>query len=485
MSTQEQRQVRLQKGEQTLVEEPGTIQADPQQSDQEERWNHNPTINESINDILATNKDHRQKNKTSQRREFSTRTLNEYSSLAEETQTPNTQQDTEQSTNTQQDTEQSTHTEQSDHLQPICNYAQTPVETSTTEKENSHHTPKKDGKAVVGEEIVVEDCPECSGEIDYERQQQYCSECGLVITETCIDPGPEWRAFNSQQENDRSRVGSPMNKTIHDKGLSTVIGNGTKDAYGNPLSQKQQKKFSRLRKWDNRFKVKNTQERNLRQAFGEIDRLSSELNLPDYVEETACTIYRRAHEEDLLPGRSIESMASATVYISMRKVGIPKTLDTLITYCQVSQPEVTGAYRYICRELNIEVKPPKVLEYVTRICSNLNVSSRTQQKAEDILQEGVESNVHSGKDPSGLAASAVYAATLLTRCDRVTQKEASEVADVCELTIRERERELLDEYGVDHEELDPPSDEEIMLDSQPRANTEKRKTPKQTPATTQ
>lgn len=219
--------------------------------------------------------------------------------------------------------------------------------------------------------------------------------------------------------------------------------------------------MKRLRKWDRRFKVKNTKERNLRQAFGEIQRISSEMDLPDYVEETACTVYRRALDEELLPGRSIEAMASASVYIAMRQASIPKTLDHLIEYCRVEESHVTGAYSYLGRELGIEIQPPEVLEYIGRVCSELDVSKRTERKAEDILQASIEKKLHSGKAPAGMAAASVYAATMVTRCDRVTQEEASEAGDVCPLTIRNRQRELLDAYGIDYEDVSPPSDEEI------------------------
>lgn len=316
-------------------------------------------------------------------------------------------------------------------------------------------------KTPTGREMLQQDCPECGSSIVAEGSDQYCSDCGLLLADQQIDPGPEWRAFDHQQQTSRSRVGGPVKNNIHDKGLSTVIGNDKTDANGKPLTPKMKKKMARLRKWDSRFKVKNTKERNLRQAFGEIQRISSEMDLPEYVEETACTVYRRALDEELLPGRSIEAMASASVYIAVRQASIPKTLDHLVSYCRVDESRITGAYSYLGRELGIEIQPPEVLEYLSRVASELDVSKCTEHKAEDLLQTSVEKKLHSGKAPSGMAAAAVYAATMITRCDRVTQEDACEAGDVCELTIRTRHRELLDAYGIDHEEVSPPSQSEV------------------------
>ncbi len=74
---------------------------------------------------------------------------------------------------------------------------------------------------------------------------------------------------------------------MHDKGLSTNIDWRDKDAYGNSLSSNQRQKMQRLRKWNERFRTRDSKERNLKQALGEIDRMASALGLPENVRETA------------------------------------------------------------------------------------------------------------------------------------------------------------------------------------------------------
>ncbi|WP_306298383.1 TFIIB-type zinc ribbon-containing protein, partial [Halobacterium hubeiense] len=78
-------------------------------------------------------------------------------------------------------------------------------------------------------------CPECGGRVvnDEEHGESVCADCGLVIEEDSIDRGPEWRAFNSNEKDQKSRVGAPTTNMMHDKGLSTNIGWQDKDAYGN------------------------------------------------------------------------------------------------------------------------------------------------------------------------------------------------------------------------------------------------------------
>ncbi|GCF14666.1 transcription initiation factor IIB 2 [Haloarcula mannanilytica] len=288
-------------------------------------------------------------------------------------------------------------------------------------------------------------CPECSGSLlsDSERGETVCEDCGLVVEEDEIDPGPEWRAFDSKEKDEKSRVGAPTTNMMHDKGLSTNIGWQDKDAYGNSLSSRQREKMQRLRTWNERFRTRDSKERNLKQALGEIDRMASALGLPENVRETASVIYRRALDEDLLPGRSIEGVSTASLYAAARQAGTPRSLDEIAGVSRVEKDEIARTYRYVVRELSLEIQPADPESYVPRFASDLDLSEEVERRARQLLQNAKEEGVHSGKSPVGLAAAAVYAASLLTN-EKVTQSEVSEVANISEVTIRNRYHELLE-----------------------------------------
>jgi len=288
-------------------------------------------------------------------------------------------------------------------------------------------------------------CPECSGQLinDEEHGETVCTDCGLVVEEDSVDRGPEWRAFDAQEKNQKSRVGAPTTNTMHDKGLSTNSDWRDKDAYGNSLGSRQREKMQRLRKWNERFRTRDSKERNLKQALGEIDRMASALGLPSNVRETASVIYRRALNEDLLPGRSIEGVSTACVYAAARQAGVPRSLDEIAEVSRVEKNEVARTYRYVVRELGLEVQPADPESYVPRFASGLGLSDESEHRARKLLQNAKEKGVHSGKSPVGLAAAAVYAAALLTN-EKTTQAAVSEVADISEVTIRNRYHELLE-----------------------------------------
>ncbi|ELY58202.1 transcription factor TFIIB cyclin-like protein [Natronococcus amylolyticus DSM 10524] len=313
------------------------------------------------------------------------------------------------------------------------------IRTYTREDET---TTEEETQAEQGEK---EQCPECGGRVisDTEHAETVCQDCGLVVEEDEIDRGPEWRAFDAAEKDEKSRVGAPTTNMMHDQGLSTNIGWQDKDAYGRSLSSRQRQKMQRLRTWNERFRTRDSKERNLKQALGEIDRMASALGLPENVRETASVIYRRALEEDLLPGRSIEGVATAALYAAARQAGTPRSLDEISAVSRVDKMELTRTYRYVIRELGLEVQPADPEHYVPRFVSDLDLSDETERMARDLLESARQEGVHSGKSPVGLAAAAVYAAALLTN-EKVTQNDVSEVASISEVTIRNRYKELLE-----------------------------------------
>lgn len=291
-------------------------------------------------------------------------------------------------------------------------------------------------------------CPECDGSVvrDAEHGETTCHECGLVVTEAAIDRGPEWRAFGDDGHTERSRVGAPKTELRHDNGLSTKIDWRNEDAYGNRLSVKRRQLFARLRTWDERFVTKSAQERNLKHAFGEIDRMASALGIPTACRETAGVIYRRAVEQELLPGRSIEGMATASLYAAARKHGTPRTFVELETVSRVEKLRIQRAYRQLSQELGLQLEPADPLQYVPQFASDLEVSEEAEQLTRELLEAAKAAALHSGRSPASIAAAALYAAARLTNED-VTQDAVSDVSHVSCVTIRAHYTEILDVYA--------------------------------------
>ena len=293
-------------------------------------------------------------------------------------------------------------------------------------------------------------CAECdSGTLlkSDDQGELVCTNCGLIVEEANIDHGPEWRAFNHSERQSKSRVGAPITQTMHDKGLTTQIDWKNQDAYGRSISAEKRSQMHRLRKWQERIRTKDAGERNLQFALSEIDRMASALGVPRSVREVASVIYRRALAEDLIRGRSIEGVATGCLYAACRKEGIPRSLEEISEVSRVERKEIGRTYRYVSQELGLEMRPVDPQAYVPRFSSELGLSDEVQVKAKEIITVATEKGLLSGKSPTGFAAAAIYAASLLCN-EKKTQREVAEVAQVTEVTIRNRYQEQIEAMGL-------------------------------------
>lgn len=289
-------------------------------------------------------------------------------------------------------------------------------------------------------------CPECGAVQvirDDDKGEIICARCGLVLSDHRIDSGPEWRAFTSDERDSRSRTGAPESLGIHDKGLSTILDWRDRDGKGGLFSPKQRAQIFRLRKLQIRTRVHSSLDRNLAQAMTEIDRLSSQLGLSPALKEHAARMYRKLIAGRLWRSRSIDATAAAAVYAACRHRGSPRSIEEIAEHSRESKKKISAHYRMLVTKLKLRMPISSPEMYVPRFISELNLSPEVQRLTMDILDRAREvRGLITGRDPRGLAAAAIYIASILTD-SRVTQRDISDVSGVTEVTIRNRYKELV------------------------------------------
>lgn len=289
-------------------------------------------------------------------------------------------------------------------------------------------------------------CPECGSNRlmkDYESAEIVCMGCGYVVVAQLTDQGPEWRAFDAEQRAKRERAGAPSTFTIHDKGLSTTIDWRDQDVFGKRLPHGQKAQIYRLRKWQRRIRISDATERNLAFALSEISKIGNNLNLPKNILETASFIYRKAVKERLIRGRSIQGVTTAAIYVACRQCGIARTLEDISQASPVSKREITRSYRLLIEKLDYFIKPVEPGQYITKFCNQLTMQGNVEEIAHKILFAATKLKLTSGRGPTGIAAAVSYIASILAG-ERKTQREIAEIAQVTEVTIRNRYKELVE-----------------------------------------
>ena len=299
------------------------------------------------------------------------------------------------------------------------------------------------------DESVVK-CPECSSRNllkDLTKGELCCEDCGLVVAENLVDQGAEWRTFTADQSDNQSRTGAPASVLFHDKGLSTDIEWSNRDFAGKSISARQRGQLYRMRKWQRRARVNSSFDRNMSSALSEITRLGAQMGLSKVLQEEAAVIYRKALENDLIRGRSIDAMVAASLYLANQKLRSARSLDDFEKASKVRRKSLTRAHKIMKMRLKIRIDPAIPEEYVDRYINLLGLHPSLISGSIELIRTARERELIHGKSPTGVAAAAIYIVARQSTQHR-TQREIADISGVTEVTIRNRYKELCSALGI-------------------------------------
>lgn len=292
----------------------------------------------------------------------------------------------------------------------------------------------------VGKKLDYPHCTSCQLITDYDRGEIICSYCGLVLTDKLEDQGKEWRSFTDVAY-EKSRVGQATAPSLGNVRLFTSIGNANRDFSGKPFSFVMKRSMYRLRTLDSRSKNHTSYEKNFYKIFYEFEKLKQKLAISDATIEKATYLYRKTLNKKITRGRSVLLIAVSCLYIACRESETPRTLHDIADAINVKKTDVSNCFRLLVNELDLTMPTVNLFQYVVRIANSIGASEKVKRRAIQILQKAEQINIVAGKDPMGLAASAIYLAGI-DMGERHSHKSITEIAKTSSVTIRNRSNEL-------------------------------------------
>lgn len=273
--------------------------------------------------------------------------------------------------------------------------------------------------------IACRDHPHATLVEDHRAGDMICGECGLVVGDRVVDVGSEWRTFGDST-NDPSRVGASENPLLEND-LSTRIGALPGTDYHNRNAQ-------------------SSANRTLRSAFRDINEMADRVGLTATITEAASAYFKQVHEQKRLRNRPRLAIASACLYIACRLQGVPRTFKELSAISNVPAKDIAKCYKTVAKiieaprqELSMHVDSS---DFMSRFCSNLGLPIEVQRIASNIAAVAREKSITDGRNPTSIAAAAIYMASQISDSKR-TPKEISEVAGCAETTIKHSYRLML------------------------------------------
>jgi transcription initiation factor TFIIB len=264
----------------------------------------------------------------------------------------------------------------------------------------------------------------------------------MVITEKSEDiANPEWRAFTAEEQNEKVRTGAPTSLARHDRGLATIISKTGRDASGQKLDTAMHSTYKRLRTWDYRILHNSSIDRNLWQAFSQLNALKDKLGLSETIIEKTAYIYRKAEERGLIRGRTISGMVTAAIYIACREIETPRTLKEIATISNIKRKNIALCCRLLIRELDLKVPIADPMKCIVKIANKANLSEKITRQAMNIMTEVIKREISAGKNPMSFAATVLYISSFKNG-ENVRQSDIAKAAGITEVTLRNRIKEL-------------------------------------------
>jgi len=176
-------------------------------------------------------------------------------------------------------------------------------------------------------------------------------------------------------------------------------------------------------------------------ALGELIEISKRLSLPDAVADEAARICRAGLERVRVRRVRLALISASSLYAACRVREAPAALRDVAAASGVDRIELARCYRLLVNELELRVPVAGPTECLARVASRAKVSEKVEAEAREILSRAEKAGITDGLHPGGLAASALYLASLLEG-EWLTESSAALAASVEEATVRNEYRRL-------------------------------------------
>jgi transcription initiation factor TFIIB len=298
-----------------------------------------------------------------------------------------------------------------------------------------------------------------------------------------LDYGPESHSFDSEEKLKNARASGYTSVSLHDYGLRTEIGLGSRDYNGKSIDHQIAEQMNSMRKWHSRIRVASPKERRLSNVLSKINEICSVMSLSKAVMETAAILYRNYETMSEAKGKSITCIAAASIYLACKRCSIVRSLEEIVRAEGIMEEDrstlklASKYYRMMVIEMGVFTtddqldsnmaprtpsptqNPPSVAhyqpipvslsidQYIAKLTNMAKIDTKVERLAIDLAHKTNTNLIADGKAPNGLAAAYIYLAALLLGIN-LLQMDISTLAGVTEVTIRNRCKDIMSSYKI-------------------------------------
>lgn len=260
-------------------------------------------------------------------------------------------------------------------------------------------------------------------------------ECAIVYNNT-LDYSPEWRFYGADDRNakDPTRCGNPINPLLVESSYGCKVLCSNNSSY----------EMRKIRKWTE-WQSMPHREKSLYDEFQFITIMAQNSGIPKIFIDHAMAIHKDISEQKMFRGMNRDGIKSASIYISCRLNGCPRTAHEIAEIFRLDKTSATNGCSMAVNILhNIErsYEPSQQTElgstkpsaFIERYCSRLNINVELTKLSTFIAKKVEDQSIINDNTPHAIAAGIVY--FISQNCNlSITKADIKLICGVSEVTI--------------------------------------------------
>ena len=292
-------------------------------------------------------------------------------------------------------------------------------------------------------------------------QHDMCSTCNsyLIIMDdgfpTCTNPeccimykdvldySPEWRFYGAEDKNatDPTRCGNPINPLLVESSFGCKVLCSNNSSY----------EMKKIRKWTE-WQSMPHKEKSLYDEFQFITNMAQNSGIPKIFIDDAMVLHKDISEQKMFRGMNRDGIKAASIYISCRLNGCPRTAHEIAEIFKLDKTSATNGCSMAVNILhNIErnMDPSQKTDlcvtlpssFIDRYCSRMNFNKEMTMLAKFVTKKIEKNNIITDNIPHAIAAGVVYFVSQI--CGLNTNKvDIKNISGVSEVTINKCYKKL-------------------------------------------
>jgi transcription initiation factor TFIIB len=258
-------------------------------------------------------------------------------------------------------------------------------------------------------------------------------QCGWMFRDI-LDYSPEWRFFGADDKNanDPTRCGNPINPLLVESSFGCKV-------LCNQRSSYEMKKISKWTSWQSMPH----KEKSLYDEFQFITTMAQNAGIPKIFIDDAMSIHKDISEQQMFRGLNRDGIKSASIYISCRMNGCPRTAHEI---AEIFKLDKTSATKGCSMAVNIlanidrgsksqsELCATKPSSFIDRFCSLLGVNHELTLLSKFIANKIEQRNIITDNTPHAISAGIIYFVSQICGLN-ISKKDIHNKCGVSEVTI--------------------------------------------------